>query len=51
MTENASDYAAIVALRLAQDRPCEPVALVRKADHPRGGALAHHLARRLHEWS
>ena len=51
VTENASDYAAIVALRLAHERPRVPVVLVRKADHPRGGALAHHLARRLHEWA
>lgn len=51
VTENASDYAAMVAQRLAQDQPCVPVVLVRKADHPRGGALAHHLANRLHEWA
>ena len=49
--ENASDYAAMVAQRLAQDQPCVPVVLVRKADHPRGEALAHHLANRLHEWA
>ena len=51
VTENASDYAAIDAQRLAHEQPCVPVVLVRKADHPRGGALAHHLARRLHEWA
>ncbi len=51
VTENASDYAAIVALRLAHGQPCVPVVLVRKADHSRGGALAHHLALRLHEWA
>ena len=51
VTENASDYAAMVAQRLAQDQPCVPVVLVRKADHPRGEALAHHLANRLHEWA
>ena len=51
VTENASDFAAMVAQRLAQDQPCVPVVLVRKADRPRGGALAHHLANRLHEWA
>lgn len=50
-TENASDFAAIVTHRLANEQPCVPVVLVRKADHPHGGALAHHLARRLHQWA
>ena len=49
--ENASDFAAIVAQRLANDQPCVPVVLVHKTDHPRGGVLAHHLARRLHRWA
>ena len=51
VTENASDFAAIAAQRLANDEPCVPVVLVRKADHPRGGALAHHLAQHLHRWA
>ncbi len=51
VTENFSDFAAIAAHRLANDYPCTPVVLVRKADHPRGGALAHHLARHLHHWA
>ncbi len=51
VTENASDLAAIVAHRLANEQPCVPVVLVRKADHPQGGALAHHLARHLHQWA
>ena len=51
VTENASDFPAIVARRLANEQPCVPVVLVRKADHPRGGALAHHLARHLHGWA
>ncbi|MCY3863443.1 MAG: DUF5615 family PIN-like protein [bacterium] len=51
VTENFSDFAAIAAQRLANDDPCVPVVLVRKADHPRGGALAHHLARHLHQWA
>ena len=51
VTENFSDFAAIAAQRLANDDPCVPVVLVRKANHPRGGALAHHLARHLHQWA
>lgn len=51
VTENAADFAAIVAQRLADDQPCVPVVLVRKADHTPGGALAHHLARHLHQWA
>ena len=51
VTENFSDFAAIATHRLANDYPCTPVVLVRKADHPRGGALAHHLARHLHHWA
>lgn len=51
VTENVSDFAALVAQRLANDQPCVPVVLVRKADHPRQGGLAHHLARHLHQWA
>ena len=51
VTENASDFAAIVAQRHANDEPCVPVVLVRKSDHPSGGALAHHLARSLNRWA
>jgi len=51
VTENFSDFAAIAAQRLANDDPCVPVVLVRKSDHPRGGALPHHLARHLHQWA
>ena len=51
VTENVSDFAVIVAQRLANEQPCVPVVLVRKADHPHGGGLAHHLARYLHEWA
>ncbi len=47
VTENFSDFAAIAAHRLPNDYPCTPVVLVRKTDHPRGGALAHHL----HQWA
>ena len=49
--ENFSDFAAIAAQRLAYDDPCVPAVLVRKSDHPRGGALAHHLPRHLHLWA
>ena len=51
VTENAADFAAIVANRLADNEPCVPVVVVRKADHPLGGALARHLAGCLHEWA
>ena len=51
VTENFSDFAAIVTHRLANGDPCVPVVLVRKANYPRGGALAHHLARHLHQWA
>ena len=51
VTENVSDFVAIVAQRLANEQPCVPVVLVRKADHPHGGALVHHLAQRLHQWA
>lgn len=51
VTENFSDFATIAGQRLANDDPCVPVVLVRKADHPRGGALAHHLANHLHQWA
>ncbi|WP_420433503.1 DUF5615 family PIN-like protein [Candidatus Poriferisocius sp.] len=51
VTENFSDFAVIAAHRLANDYPCTPVVLFRKADHPRSGALAHHLARHLHHWA
>lgn len=50
VTENASDFAALVARRLANEQQCVPVVMVRKADHRRGG-LAHHLARHLHRWA
>ena len=51
VTENASDFVAIGTQRLANEEPCVPVVLVRKADHPQGKALAHHLARHLHQWA
>lgn len=51
VTENTSDFAALVAQRLANDQPCVPVVMVRKADHPRRGGLAHHLALNLHRWA
>ena len=51
VTENFSDFTAIAAQRLANDDPRVPVVLVRKADHPSGGGLAHHLAHHLHQWA
>ena len=51
VTENFADFAAIIAQCLADAEPCVPVVFVRKADHPQGGALAHHIASRLHRWA
>ena len=51
VTENIADFAVVLDQRLRSDRPAVPVVFVRKTDLPRRGALAHHLAERLHTWS
>jgi len=51
VTENFGDYAILVAQRMSREVACVPVGFVRRADLPRGGALAVQLARRLHEWA
>lgn len=51
VTENFADFAALVGQRLANGEACVPVVFVRKRDHPRGGALPVHLARRLDRWA
>lgn len=51
VTENFADFAALLEVRLGTGDPCVPVVFVRKADLPRRGALAAHLAERLHSWS
>lgn len=51
VTENVADYAALLDQRLRNDEPVVPVIFVRKADLPRRGALAAHLAERLDRWS
>jgi predicted nuclease of predicted toxin-antitoxin system len=51
VTENFSDFARIVAQRIASDEPCVPVVFVRKRDFPRGGGLAAHLADHLDQWA
>jgi predicted nuclease of predicted toxin-antitoxin system len=51
VTENFGDYATLAAQRLSREEPCVPVVFVRREDLPRRGALAVHLARRLHAWA
>ena len=51
VTENFADYAALVRQRLSREKVCVPVVFVRREDPPRRGALAVHLARRLHAWA
>jgi predicted nuclease of predicted toxin-antitoxin system len=51
VTENFADYATLLDQRLRNDEPCVPVVFVRKTDLPRRGALAGHLAERLHSWA
>ena len=51
VTENFADYALLLEQRLSRNEPCVPVVFVRKADLPRRGSLATHLARRLLAWA
>lgn len=51
VTENFADFSRIVEARFGRGEPCVPVVFVRKRSFPRGGALAHHLARHLDRWS
>ena len=51
VTENFSDFAALVETAQNRDGPCTPVVFVRKASMPAGGALASHLATHLDEWA
>ncbi len=51
VTENITDFAALLDQRLRNEKPAVPVILVRKRDLPRRGALPHHLAERLHTWA
>jgi len=51
VTENFGDFARLVEQRQARDEPSVPVVFVRKRDLRRGGALAGHLARHLHDWA
>ena len=51
VTENVADFGALLESRLAADQPCVPVVFVHKADFPARGALAAHLAKRLHAWA
>lgn len=51
ITENVADFAVLLDQRLRSDTPATPVVFVRKRDLPGRGALAHHLAERLHGWA
>lgn len=51
VTEDFADFSALLTQRQASDERCLPIVFVRKREHPRGGALAPHLARHLHRWA
>ena len=48
---NVADYATLLDHRLRNNEPAVSVVFVRKSGLPRRGALAHHLAERLHAWA
>jgi hypothetical protein len=51
VTENYADIAAIMEHRQSRDQPCVPGVFVRRTALPRRGAMAEHLARKLHRWA
>lgn len=51
VTENFSDYAALVEAALTSDASCTAVVFVRTSSMPAGGALASHLATQLDDWA
>jgi hypothetical protein len=51
VTENFADYATLLEQRQGRGERCVAVVFVRRADLPRRGALAVHLARRLDVWA
>jgi predicted nuclease of predicted toxin-antitoxin system len=51
VTENFADFAALLADRQNRGEPATPVVFVRRDNLPRRGALAGHLARKLHQWA
>lgn len=51
VTENFADFATLLAGRQNRNEPSVPVVFVRRDNFPRRGALAGHLARKLHEWA
>ncbi|MGI9118655.1 MAG: DUF5615 family PIN-like protein [Acidimicrobiales bacterium] len=51
VTENFADFATLGEDRMARHEPGTAVVFVRKRDFPRGGGLATHLSRRLHQWA
>lgn len=51
VTENFTDFAQLVDFRQSREQACVPVVFVRRADLPRRGALAMHLANKLTTWA
>jgi Domain of unknown function (DUF5615) len=51
VTENFSDFAALLADRQNRGETSTPVVFVRRDGFARRGALATHLARKLDEWA
>ena len=51
VTENFADFAGLVADRQNQGKPATPIVFVRRDSFPRRGALAGHLALKLHKWA
>ena len=51
VTKNFSDYARLLQERQSGNERCVPVVFVRRDDLPKRGALATHLAKRLHDWA
>jgi len=51
VTENFADFADLLAERQNRGAPSVPILFVRCDSFPRRGALANHLAQRLHQWA
>jgi predicted nuclease of predicted toxin-antitoxin system len=51
VTENFADFATLLAGRQNRNEPSVPIVFVRRDNFRRRGALASHLARKLHRWA
>lgn len=51
VTENFADFARLLQERQGAGKPTAPVVFVRRDDLPPRGAMAVHLAQRLHAWA